>query len=30
MRYIDLHCDTLTESLKSGENFTCGVLQSSA
>lgn len=30
MRYIDLHCDTLTESLKSGESFTCGALQSSA
>lgn len=30
MRYIDLHCDTLTESIKRGESFTCGVLQSSA
>lgn len=30
MRYIDLHCDTLTESLKSGESFTDGNLQSSA
>lgn len=30
MRYIDLHCDTLTESLKSGQSFTDGSLQASA
>lgn len=30
MRYIDLHCDTLTESLKSGKSFTVGDLQASA
>lgn len=30
MRYVDLHCDTLIESLKSGKSFSDGDLQASA
>ena len=30
MRYVDLHCDTLTEALKSGQSVTDGGLQASA
>ena len=29
MKYFDMHCDTLTESLKSGKSFFDGSLQSS-
>lgn len=27
MKYVDLHCDTLTESVKSGEDLRCAALQ---